>query len=686
MECQFNALEACPGSKTRLDALLRSLPRTLDKTYERMLLGIEEGSADDAKRILTLLCTAKRPLSVTELTDGIAVELGDDPRFNVESRLMCEEEIRRSCPGFIEVDRASNGRPLAVRIAHYSVQEYLESDRIRQSGAARFGIGPIESNTEVACICLVYLLDMERDSSPDLSLWDLQEHPVFGYQPRYPLAEYAANNWPYHYREGKSDDARLNQLAVRLFCGGNAVFLDSFLSIWGRYNAPVPSPIDQASWLGLNPVLRVLLSGSELPTACSGGGRHGEALNVAAHEGHVTTVKLLLDSGADISYKGRDGTALQRATKRGFIEVVEVLLDRGADTEEQDGSALYTATKFGHEQLVRLLLERDADVNYLVAGGETPLAAAVGMTDANTSIFKLLLDKGAEVERAGGYSGLLERAVCAPNEELVRFLLDKGADIERAGGYWRLLQETVFTGHVGIMQLLLEKCADVERAGGYARLLEMAVFIGDKPMVRFLLDHGADVDKAYNFAPLETACIRLDRSVTHMLLSLGADANHGMRRTPLECVMARWSWAMAMPSWDPEADGGGGGLDCNDREEDTDDVDAGGDDSDSITDGYRELEDSIFEWWVDLLVRNGADVNRGKIMTPLETAVARRKTTMVKVLLDRGADINAPGIRSKNALDMARSTGSDKMVRLLLSRGAEDEAKTPNGGGDDASK
>ena len=59
-----------------------------------MLLNIEEESADDARRILTLLCTAKLPLSVSELIDGVAVELGDDPRFNEDSRLTNEDDIR----------------------------------------------------------------------------------------------------------------------------------------------------------------------------------------------------------------------------------------------------------------------------------------------------------------------------------------------------------------------------------------------------------------------------------------------------------------------------------------------------------------------------------------------------------------------------------------------------------------
>ncbi|KAK4239613.1 hypothetical protein C8A03DRAFT_32292 [Achaetomium macrosporum] len=61
VECQFTALERWPSTKARLDGLLGSLPRTLDATYERMLLSIDEESADEAKRILNLPCVALVP-------------------------------------------------------------------------------------------------------------------------------------------------------------------------------------------------------------------------------------------------------------------------------------------------------------------------------------------------------------------------------------------------------------------------------------------------------------------------------------------------------------------------------------------------------------------------------------------------------------------------------------------------
>jgi len=124
-----------------------------------MLLRISEEFVDDARRILTLLCCAKGPLTVPELIEGIAVEFGVDLRFNPDGRLEDEDDIYRVCPGLIEVDQQSSGKPATVCIAHFSVQEYLESDWIRQHEVAIFSVRRPEAHAEVAGVCLTYLLE-----------------------------------------------------------------------------------------------------------------------------------------------------------------------------------------------------------------------------------------------------------------------------------------------------------------------------------------------------------------------------------------------------------------------------------------------------------------------------------------------------------------------------------------------
>ncbi|KAK4041653.1 ankyrin repeat, PH and SEC7 domain-containing protein secG [Parachaetomium inaequale] len=413
VECQFAALEACPGSKTRLDALLGSLPRTLDKTYERMLYSIEEESVDDARRILTLLCTAKRPLRVEELIDGIAVELGDDPKFNEDSRLMNENDIRHICPGFIEVDLKAESNEVTVRIAHYSVQEYLESDRILTSGTARFSVRRAEANTEVASICLAYLVD------PGLS--EAYINQVEGFHKQYPLAAYAASNWPEHYHEGSCSDPRLHHLALALFHDDQVALVSWANSYkWGGYKRDglgdrTLSPLYLAARLGLDPVVRVLAD--ETAAARPSKNYFELALIAAATHGHATSVQLLLNHGVAIDYQDFEGTALHTAAKNGHIRVVEALLDGGADIEAQDyrgKTALYDPARMDMDAIVRLLLGRGADVD----------------------IVRLLLDRGADPNE-GQYRTSLELAVLRGSTEALGPLLRRSAHVNGGRHRWR---------------------------------------------------------------------------------------------------------------------------------------------------------------------------------------------------------------------------------------------------------
>ncbi|XP_066946832.1 putative ankyrin repeat protein RF_0381 [Macrobrachium rosenbergii] len=85
------------------------------------------------------------------------------------------------------------------------------------------------------------------------------------------------------------------------------------------------------------------------------------AMKAAAGNGHLDTVKLLLDNGADPKY---DGT-LRAAAENGNLELVKLLLDAGAEItyDEQAGYPLHLAASKGHIDVVALLVERGGDVN-----------------------------------------------------------------------------------------------------------------------------------------------------------------------------------------------------------------------------------------------------------------------------------------------------------------------------------
>jgi ankyrin repeat protein len=94
------------------------------------------------------------------------------------------------------------------------------------------------------------------------------------------------------------------------------------------------------------------------------------ALHLAAMNGHLEIVKLLLEHGADVNAKTKEGygyTALHSAASNGHLEIVKLLLEHGADvnakTKYGGYTALHSATMNGHLEIVKLLLEHGADVN-----------------------------------------------------------------------------------------------------------------------------------------------------------------------------------------------------------------------------------------------------------------------------------------------------------------------------------
>ena len=123
-------------------------------------------------------------------------------------------------------------------------------------------------------------------------------------------------------------------------------------------------------------------------------------LYYAVRRGHIDTVRLLLDKGADINARDRlFRTSLYYAFSSGRVDIVILLLDRGADINVRDGLSrilLHEAVSSGHIGIVRLLLGRGADINGQDGLNNTPLHYAVGSDHIDISdrieIIELLIN------------------------------------------------------------------------------------------------------------------------------------------------------------------------------------------------------------------------------------------------------------------------------------------------------
>ncbi len=74
-----------------------------------------------------------------------------------------------------------------------------------------------------------------------------------------------------------------------------------------------------------------------------------------------------------------------------------------------------------------------------------------------------------------------------------------------------------------------------------------------------------------------------------------------------------------------------------------------------------------------LLLEKGADVNAhdGYRGNALQAASEMGHEAVVRLLLEKGADVNAQGGYHGNALQAASEMGHEAVVRLLLERGAD---------------
>ncbi|KAJ5140290.1 NACHT nucleoside triphosphatase [Penicillium atrosanguineum] len=472
VECQFNALRRA-RNRNQLDDCLRTLPRDLDETYERILCGIRDEYVEDVRRLLTVLCVSTRPLTVEELIDAHAVDLSEPSRLDRDGRSYEQDDLVDICLGLIEIDTDDgNGKnALTARIAHFSVQEYLQSNRILQQKAKCFAIRSTLANAEMAQICLVYLME------PALSGELLDDTKLT----QYPLALFAAIHWFYHYANSSEGMAENEQLVVGLFKDKTKSFatwirlhdIDNPFGVSQDLHRPVSkmaTPLYYAALLGIGTVLNSMLPidtrDSELSEILNAqGGRLGNALQATSYGGHEMVAQQLLDRGANVNAQcGKYGNALQAASEGGHEKVVQVLLDRGADVNAQGGiygSALQAAAYVGHGNVVQMLLDRGANINAQSELLGNALQAA--SLDGHEKMVQMLLDRGADVNTQGGrFGNALQAAADRGHEKVVQMLLDRGADINAQGGkHGNALQAASSGGHERVMQILLHGGASV---------------------------------------------------------------------------------------------------------------------------------------------------------------------------------------------------------------------------------
>ncbi|HUK32840.1 MAG TPA: ankyrin repeat domain-containing protein [Vicinamibacterales bacterium] len=226
----------------------------------------------------------------------------------------------------------------------------------------------------------------------------------------------------------------------------------------------------------------------------------------AAMRRDTAAVRKLLDEKVDVNAPGPDGTpALHWLVRVDDFETARRLIRAGADASKPNRygvTPMQLASANGNAEMIALLLEAGADPNVVDKQGETALmsAARVGSADA----VKTLLDHGATIDTRDPafQQTALMIAIREDHPDVVKLLVARGAQVNvqtRTGDApaWILPNSVPGFGHgIGIVRGGLPDRGSRYLIPGAMTPLLYAARDGRIATARVLLTAGAEIDHA----------------------------------------------------------------------------------------------------------------------------------------------------------------------------------------------
>lgn len=627
-----------------LKTALKSLPTGLDETYSRMITDIPEERKSAAMNILRILIFSDKPPSIEELADALAIDVTEDPtpRFDRDLRMPNPMEITNYCPGLIithpnmvivgydpsEWSWQHNWKEITeVHLAHFSVKEFLTSDRL--SDELKDCMGSDASRAYLTTICVTYLSGIQEKMSRRQIL------DVF------PFAEWSARAWWEHAASRRQvKNKKIDDLIVNFLLFNDEAYLNSLrLHIpetragWGtsKISCPPAWGLYYACLYGMAMDVENILRHS--PNVNASGGAERYPIHAAAGKGHAKLVQLLLSKGAAVDLLTKDGL-----------------------------TPLHLAATSGNEETVQHLLNANADIHAIGYCYKTVLGSAC--CSGNLSMVKWFVKLGVDISSPFAAVALGNACSCG-YEDIVQFLIDLGIDPHTNFAYpWistSPIGEAARKGYARIVQI----CLGVKFSGTITMTFDLsgplyqAVCSGHIHIVRMILAAGQDVgvidpdalvhpspsleiSKAMLDGLLIRQCHRGEHDMILLLLERGADVN---------CV---------------EADG----TTCLEA---------------LLIRDHPELCHIILDkgYQVNLAPRTEEYPNRRYEGCPaLAAACQKGNADMARILLRRGADVNTRtqfyfrnGFLSGPVLGEAVAQGHTTIAELLVEFGADTKLK-----------
>jgi uncharacterized protein len=370
---------------------------------------------------------------------------------------------------------------------------------------------------------------------------------------------------------------------------------------------------------------------------------------LACENGNAAIVERLIKAGVSANATGKLGeTALHTCSRSGSVAAAKVLLANGASVDVVESwrgqTPLMWASAQGHADVMRLLIEAGADVNarsaiqtwerqrtaeprdkWLPPGGLTPLLFAA--REGCVACAKVLVDAKVDIDVVDAESqNAAILALINGHVDVAGYLIDSGIDVNAADKVGRTALLAAVDLHtvpssnrpaprefddaltsLDVIKQLLAKGATVDAA------------LRAQIPYRTKLDRGGDGVLGPGTTPLLRAAKAGDTAVVKLLLEKGADAKATTRNGVDAIMMA---------------------ANVGTREED-------------MTGRGKTEKDAIET--IQLVLAAGGDINGSDTSgrAALHGAALWGLTEVVRVLHQKGANINAPDKRGYTPLDTA---------------------------------
>ena len=504
-----------------MEEALEVMPSGLDEAFEETLQRIQrqpEKRRMLGMSILMWISHARRPLKVAELSEALAVKVGEtslNPKFSKSQKLMVA-----CCLGLVIVDEKSS----VIRLVHYSVQEFF-----REHHSGVFPSGKLT----IAKILVSYLLLDPFSGGPRQDQQDIS-----ALISTHPFVQYVSRHWGYHVRDTESRD--VNALILRFLHSrphrACSVQISEYVAgrheeYWKAEEAESRNELHVAAKFGLEDIATQVLDSGECAVDCRTD-MGTTALILASSGGHRSFVRMLLNRQANVSLQNWYGTALHCAAEAGKTASIAELLDAGLDVDIRDKSrrtALHCATVSGNPHVIRLLLKGGAQVDAICDQHYTSLRYAV-VWEHSLKVIRTLLENGADTETRS-HSGLtvLHHAAVMDLEEVLALLLHYGAEIDATDSRGNTaLHLAAERNYAQLVNILLRRGASIDaQTHDGVTPLYLAAECGAEQAFDLLEMHGAKTDIAdeEGLMPLHVAVKENHLRIVRNLLEAGADVN-----------------------------------------------------------------------------------------------------------------------------------------------------------------